>query len=76
MADNPLKKLVADLGTGGEKRRPSKANHTLYLREPQFRVFAEHCKTIGQKPGEVVDRLIGLFLTEAGVSLPDDDAAA
>ena len=75
MSDNPLKKLVADLATGGQTKRPSKANHTLYMREPQFRLFADHCKAIGRKPSEVVDHLVAMYLKEVGIEVPDDTAA-
>ena len=75
MADNPIKNLMKEMAVAPEKR-PMKSNHTLYIKTTQFKAFRDHCESIGQKPSEVVDRLIELWLKEAGIAVPEDEEPA
>lgn len=71
--DNPLKKLREEIEQGPGTVRVSKANHTLYLAEPQYRTFANYCKFKGFRPSEIIDRLIAMYLDEVKNDLPPDN---
>jgi len=71
---NPLQQLRAEIESGSPKAKQSKANHTLYLTEPQYRIFAGYCRFKGARPSEVIDRLIGIYLAEVQDDLPPDTA--
>ncbi len=72
MADNPLKRLAASVGQNPVPKRVGKANHTLYLSEPQFSQFAQYLRANNKKPSEIVDQLIAMFLEEVKDDLPPD----
>ena len=70
--NNPLKKLRAEIEKGASRERVAKANHTLYLSEPQYRRFRNYCVFKGFKPSEIVDRLIAMYLEEVKNDMPPD----
>jgi hypothetical protein len=72
--DNPIRRLVAELEAKTPARKPSKANRTFSLTEPQAAIFFNYCRHKGFKAGEVVDALIGQFLKEVWHDLPPDPA--
>jgi hypothetical protein len=70
MADNPLKRLRDEIEGSPPPKKVSKANHTLYLSEPQFKTFRNYCQSKGIRPSEVIDRLIAMYLNEVKNDLP------
>ncbi len=64
MSDD-IRKLVAKVTASKPEPKVTRAKHTLALREPEFREFAELCRSRGLTVSEVMDDLIRIFLKEA-----------
>jgi hypothetical protein len=65
MADDPIKRLRAEMEAAPPPKKVTKVNRTLYLTEPQFSQFADYCRKIKRSPSEVVDRLISMYMADA-----------
>lgn len=72
MADNNIKKIVESMSQSNKVKKASKSNRTLSLLEPQFTEFANHVRSTGHHPSEIVDQLIGAFMHEARNDLMPD----
>ncbi len=59
-----IRRVAQMVRTYERRRATSKANRTHALSEPQYSKFAHYCRVKGIPAGEVLDQLIGEFLTE------------
>ncbi len=68
-----IKKLLEELeAAASSRKRPSRSNRTLALREPQTMTFYRYCKARGFHVQDVVDMLVARFLSEVKDDLPSE----
>jgi hypothetical protein len=68
--DDPLDRLAERVRGGKKKAKVSKASRTLFLREPDFKIFKEYCAIKGFVASDVIDEMIYTFLMKVKDDLP------
>lgn len=69
---DPLDRLAKSVQASKPRKRQSKSTRTHTLAEPQYKVFADYCRSKGLSASEVLDGLIYAFLEKVRDDLPID----
>lgn len=70
-----IKDIANNVRNSAPRKRSTKSNRTHAFAEPNYKVFAEYCRSKGKFPSDVLDDLVAMFLEEVKDDLPANTAA-